>query len=97
RTIAGMTSAPPPAVAAFTLRDWGLLVAVALMWGSSFILIKVGLHDFSPEAVAWLRIAFGALALTLLPGARRPLRHRRDWGPTAVLGVIWMAVPFTLF
>ncbi len=92
-----MSSAPTPAVAQFSLREWGLLVAVALMWGSSFILIKVGLHDFSPEAVAWLRIVFGALALTLVPGARRPLRHRRDWGPTAVLGVIWMAVPFTLF
>lgn len=92
-----MSSHPAPASAPFGLREWGLLVAVAVMWGASFLLIKIGLEDFPPATVAWLRIAFGAAALTLLPAARAPLRHRSDRGLVALLGLVWMAVPFLLF
>ncbi|HLS13375.1 MAG TPA: hypothetical protein VK095_02580 [Beutenbergiaceae bacterium] len=49
-----MTSAPQPSTAAFTLRNWAVLACVALMWGSSFLLIKIGLEDFPPATVAWL-------------------------------------------
>lgn len=91
-----MTSAPHPSTAAFTLRHWAVLACVALMWGSSFLLIKIGLEDFPPATVAWLRIAFGALALVALPAARAPLRHRGDGRLVAVLGVVWMGVPFML-
>lgn len=92
-----MSSAPPHTVAAFTLRDWLLLVSVALMWGSSFLFIKIGLEDFSPESVAWLRIALGAVALALVPASWRPLRHGRDRVGVVLLGVVWMAVPFVMF
>lgn len=92
-----MPSAPSPSVLRFSLGDWGLLVAVALMWGSSFYFIKVGLEDFPPLTIAWLRILFGALALAVLPGSWRPLRRRSDWVGVAVLGVVWMAVPFVMF
>lgn len=92
-----MPTLTPPPVLGFSGRDWALLLAVALTWGSSFWLIKVGLEDFPPTTVAWLRILFGALALTLVPGSWRPLRHRRDWRGVALLGLIWMAAPFLLF
>lgn len=88
---------PRPAASPFTLRDGVLLVAIALMWGSSFLLIKYGLEDFTPEAVAWLRIALGALALTLVPASWRPLASRREWAGVALLGILWMALPFVLF
>lgn len=88
-------SASPPA--SFAARDWGLLATVALLWGSSFLLIKIGLEDFPPATVAWLRIAFGALALALIPAARIPLRHRDDRPLIGLLGLVWMAVPFVLF
>jgi drug/metabolite transporter (DMT)-like permease len=81
---------------AFAPRDWGLLAAVALMWGSSFLLIEIGLVDLEPAAVAWLRIVFGALTLGCVPGARRSVR-RRDLPGIALLGLVWMAVPFLLF
>ncbi len=92
-----MPTVPALQPTAFTARDWGALAAVALMWGSSFLLIKLGLEDFPPATVAWLRMAFGAATLTLVPAARRPLRHRSDWRLIAVLGLVWMAVPFLLF
>lgn len=91
-----MSSSPAPGLGEFTARDWGLLGAVALLWGSSFLLIKLGLEDFAPVTVAWLRLLFGALALALVPASRAPLRNRSDWGLIAVLGLVWMAVPFVL-
>jgi drug/metabolite transporter (DMT)-like permease len=80
---------------AFTARDWGLLAAVALMWGSSFLLIEVGLQDLHPTTVTWLRILFGALTLGCIPAARRPV-PRADLPKVALLGVVWLAAPFLL-
>lgn len=81
---------------AFSLRDWVLVAIVALLWGSSFLLIKLGLRDFAPPTVAWLRLLFGAATLALIPAARRPIA-RADWLWVAVLGAVWMAGPFVLF
>jgi len=92
-----MSSAPHSPAAGFSMRDWAILAAVALMWGSSYLLIKIGLEDFPPATVAWLRIVLGALALGVLPAARAPLRHREDRRLVVVLGLVWMAVPFVLF
>ena len=47
------------------LKNWGLLVILALIWGSSFILIKRGLEVFSPGEVGAYRIV--AAATFLLP------------------------------
>lgn len=82
--------------AAFTGGDWGLLAAVALMWGSSFLLIEIGLEHLHPMTIAWLRILFGAATLALVPAARQRVA-RRDLPLVAVLGLVWMAVPFNLF
>ena len=80
---------------AFTATDWGLLASVALMWGCSFLLIEVGLHDLQPTTITWLRILFGALTLGCIPAARRPVA-RADLPLVALLGVVWLAAPFTL-
>lgn len=92
-----MPSSAGPAPTAFAARDWALLTAVALMWGSSYLFIEFGLEDFPPATVAWLRMALGVAVLALVPAARAPLRERSDLRLTAVLGLVWMAVPFLLF
>jgi drug/metabolite transporter (DMT)-like permease len=46
--------------------------------------------------VAFLRLAFGAATLAAIPAARRAV-PRSDWPAIALLGVVWMAVPFLLF
>jgi drug/metabolite transporter (DMT)-like permease len=81
---------------AFTGFDWLLLAAVAVMWGSSFLFIDIGVDHFRPELVAFLRVAFGAATLAAVPAARRAV-PRSDWPAIALLGVIWMAIPFLLF
>ena len=81
---------------AFGPQEWGLLVAIAAMWGSSFLFIEIGLEHFGPGVVAFGRVAVGALTLSLLRGSHRPV-ERSDLPRVALLGVVWMAAPLLLF
>lgn len=81
---------------AFGAREWGLLATIAVVWGSSFLLIDVGLEAFTPGVVALFRVGFGALALAVIPRARRPV-DRADLPRIALLGVTWMGIPLILF
>jgi len=92
-----MTAPQPSHRQAFAPMDWALLTAVALMWGSSFLLIDIGLDHLEPAAVEWLRLVFGGATLACIPAARRPLIRRAEWPLVALLGLVWMAVPFLLF
>ncbi|CAN5908535.1 DMT family transporter [soil metagenome] len=90
-TAEGTTSAP------FTPADWGLLLIPALVWGSSFLLIAEGLESYQPGTITWLRIILGFVALAGVPAARRTRIDRHDWPRVALLGVVWMALPMTMF
>ena len=83
-------------VDAYGLPEWGLLVVIASVWGSSFLWMEVGLEAFAPGLITWLRVGLGALTLSLFPRARRPL-PRDDWPRVALLGIVWTAIPLTLF
>jgi drug/metabolite transporter (DMT)-like permease len=83
-------------VHAYTLRDWGLLAAIALIWGSSFLFMEIALRTFEPGVITMGRIALGAGTLALFAGARAPV-EREDWPRIAFLGIIWMAIPLILF
>jgi drug/metabolite transporter (DMT)-like permease len=80
----------------FATRDWLMLAGVALTWGGSFLFIDVGLEHFAPTLVAFGRIAFGALTLSLIPAARKPV-PRAEWPLITAMAVTWMAIPFTCF
>jgi drug/metabolite transporter (DMT)-like permease len=80
----------------FQPTDWGLLLGAAGIWGGSFLFIAIGLDAFEPGVVTFLRIAFGAATLALVPGARRAI-PREDLPSIALLGFTWMALPLTLF
>ena len=80
----------------FQLADWLLVVAIALIWGSAFLWIAIGLDALAPGVVAWLRVALGAGALFLLPGARRRI-DRADWWTIVVVAVAGNAAPALLF
>lgn len=81
---------------AFGPAEWGLLASIAAVWGSSFVLIDIALGAFQPGLIAAARVMLGAVALALVPAARRPI-EREDLGRVAFLGVIWMGVPLSLF
>jgi drug/metabolite transporter (DMT)-like permease len=82
---------------AFTIKDWGLFLALALIWGSSFLFIAIGLDAFHPGLVTLLRVALGAGFLALIPRTRTIQIDREDRGRVALLAAIWVAIPFTLF
>lgn len=81
---------------AFTPSDWALFSSIGAIWGSSFLLIAIGLDAFEPGLITWLRTLLGASALWLVPAARRPMQ-REDLPRLVTLSVLWIAIPFTLF
>jgi drug/metabolite transporter (DMT)-like permease len=80
----------------FASTEWLLFAAIGLIWGSSFVLIKIGLEAFHPGLITWARVGLGALALAAMPASRRPI-EREDRRRIIQLGVLWVAIPFTLF
>ncbi|SEE77392.1 Permease of the drug/metabolite transporter (DMT) superfamily [Streptomyces sp. 2112.3] len=80
--------------------DWrvrfGLL---ALVWGLSFLFVKISDEAYAPLQVSSGRVAFGAAALlAVLVVRRQPLPGAGLlWLHLAVAGLLLNAVPFTLF
>jgi len=74
-----------------------ILVFLAIIWGSSFILIKKGLLAYSPVQVGTLRIVFACFVL--LPIAIKHFRpiFRANWKKLIVLGTIANLAPAILF
>jgi len=75
-----------------------MLLALAAVWGASFMFIKIGDRELQPITLVGFRMALGAL--TLVPivlvtvGARRTLRElRAAAGPLIVTGLINSAIP----
>jgi drug/metabolite transporter (DMT)-like permease len=73
-----------------------LILLPGLIWGASFLFIAEGLDAVSPSGVAFARILVGFLTLSLVPAVRRPIL-KSDRTRIAVLGVIWMAFPLSMF
>lgn len=82
---------------AFAASDWALFVSLALIWGSSFLFIAIGLDAFHPGLVTLLRVGLGAGFLALIPRTRAIKIDREDRGRVTLLALIWVAIPFTLF
>ncbi|PNV35636.1 EamA family transporter [Streptomyces sp. DH-12] len=90
---------PAPAPARPRL-DWRLrFVALSLIWGFSFLLIKVGTQGYAPFQVTLGRLAFGTAVLAVAMAVRREglPRGARTWGHLAVAGFLLNALPFSLF
>ncbi|SED34166.1 Permease of the drug/metabolite transporter (DMT) superfamily [Streptomyces sp. 3213] len=76
------------------------MAALALLWGSGFLWIKLALdHGLSPAQITLTRCALGTLVLLALARAKgqRLPRDRRTWGRLAVAALFCNAVPFALF
>jgi len=74
-------------------------LALVLIWGSSFLLMKVGLEALTAVQISALRILSGAvvlLGLLFARGGRLPT-GARVWGHLLVCGFFLGALPFTLF
>lgn len=74
-------------------------VLCGIVWGSSFLFMKVALTGISPAQVAWSRLILGALTLGIFVVLRRDRLPRRlvVWIHMSVLAVSFCVVPFLLF
>jgi len=92
-TVAPAAEAPRPS-ASYAV----LLGSLALMWGSSYLFIKIGVETLPPLSLVFLRVVVGATILAVVVGATRtPLpRDGRTLAHLAVLGAVNVAIPFWL-
>ncbi|MGM0581668.1 MAG: DMT family transporter [Bacteroidota bacterium] len=76
---------------------YGLLILLALIWGSSFILIKKGLLVFSAGEVGAIRIFSAALVLTPLSLPKLKSLNKRQWKWLFISGMVGSFGPAFLF
>lgn len=82
-----------------TTSPWrAQFVALAAVWGSSFLCIKVLGRHWPPIYISLGRIALGAASLLAIVAVRRARMPRgRIWGHIAVNAMLMNAGPFTLY
>jgi len=73
------------------------LSAVAL-WGLAFPLIQIGLEDFSPVILGFLRFALAAAIMTVVVFIRFPVGDvvstvKREWKSLTVFGLLYVTIP----
>ena len=85
-------------MAQHSLRDWALLMALVVMWGSAFLFIKLGVATVPPMTLVAARLVLGVavlLPLVYLRGLRLPPLGRA-WLPFVLMAFIGNAIPFYL-
>src|SRR3954454_21881797 len=99
-----MTTATVPEAPVRTSRrpalDWRLRFGLlSLIWGFSFLLIKVGTEGYAPFQVTLGRLLFGTAVLGAAMAVKRERlpRGARTWGHLAVAALLLNALPFSLF
>lgn len=82
-----------------TSRSWLInYVALAVIWGLSFALIKQGLTALTPLQVTTARLGLGAIVVVGLLLATRsfPRATPTEWRHLMVVGIAGLAIPFAL-
>ena len=80
------------------LIDWLLLLALAGLWGTSFLFVKIAVREIAPATLVAARFVIAASVLSLAVRARglRLPASRRVWSHYLLMGLIGNALPFTL-
>ncbi len=77
--------------------DTALLLALAALWGGSFLFIRIAVPGFGPAPLVLARVVLGAVLLFGYARAtRRPLSLRPYAGRLVVLGFLNAAFPYLL-
>jgi len=77
--------------------NWAILSILVLVWGSSFILMKKGLEEYSYQQVALLRLSI--TCLFLLPFVINSIKkvNAKKLGLMAIVGIVGNGIPAFLF
>jgi drug/metabolite transporter (DMT)-like permease len=82
-------------------RHLAMLIGLALIWGASFMFIKVAVRELTPATLIMGRLGLAALTLAIIVpltlGSRRTLAElRENWRWLAVVALVNTAIPFWL-
>ncbi len=80
------------------MAQWAGFGVLGLIWGSSFLLIKIGVGVFTPLQLVALRVSLAAIAMLItlrLTGQHFPADRRSRLG-LIVVGLVNTAIPFFL-
>lgn len=79
-----------------SLKNWIKFICLGLVWGSSFLWIKLALGEISPFMLVFFRAGIAFLGLSVLWIIRKPEIHWRDAWKFLVMGVFNHAFPILL-
>jgi len=82
-------------------RHLAMLLALAALWGASFLFIKVAVRELTPATLIVGRLGLAAITLALIApaavGTRETLRQLREsWAWLVVVAIVNTAIPFWL-
>lgn len=79
-------------------KDWLAFIVLGLIWGSSFLWIKIAVSEIGPVLLVALRLFFGIFALLVVMAFTRPAwpRGLKVWLSLTFLGLINNALPYVL-
>ncbi|APG48074.1 DMT family transporter [Phaeobacter porticola] len=79
-------------------RYWLMIAILGLVWGGTFLLIKLALEGTTPFWLAASRIGFAALLLSAIWGARgfKLFKGQTNWPSLIVIGILSTSLPFML-
>ncbi|MEU9523076.1 DMT family transporter [Streptomyces sp. NPDC048224] len=94
------STAPTAPTAPRRVLDWRLRFGLlSLVWGFSFLFMKVGTESFAPFQVTLGRLVFGTAVVAVAMAVKRERLPRGTWTwvHLAVAGLLLNALPFSLF
>ncbi|RDZ26163.1 DMT family transporter [Lysobacter silvisoli] len=78
-------------------RGWWLFLALGLIWGIPYLLIRIAVGELPPVFVAFARTGIGALLLLPIAMMRGELRAAlRHWRPLLLFTLVEISVPWWL-
>src|SRR5512143_3615363 len=80
------------------LKEWAAFGLLGMIWGSSFLWIKIGVENITPFVLVMFRVSFGLLGLLVVMYFRRQSfpRDRATIMRFVFMGIFNTVVPFLL-
>src|SRR3970040_1651330 len=80
------------------LKEWGAFALLGLVWGSSFLWIKIAVQEIGPFTLVAFRLLFGLVGLLVIMRLQKQSfpRDRRVLLAYLFMGAVNTAIPFTL-
>ena len=88
----------PTINASMTFNEWGLLLALSILWGGSFFFNGVAVMELPTFTIVVGRVVLASVALLLVMRVigQQFLRNPRIWIPFGGMGMLNNVVPFSL-